>query len=299
MSNKPANIFSLIKSSFVLLGKNDPLILSAATAFFTAFAISPIIIILVNVLTLYFEREDIRPQLFSKIASTFGEETARDIENIVDNFRMLESNIWITIGSTIFFFFVATTLLGVIRQAIHKIWDIRKKKEEKLRYRLKERFVETVMILLLGILFLIALLLDTSIAFFRGYLHDIIPSVDVTLIRILNILFSIAVITSWFTLVFKILPEARVPWRVAFAGGFFTAILFSLGKFMLGKILIHSRIATIFGASTSIALLLLFIFYSSFILYYGTAFTHEYARTSGRPIYPGRLADALAKEKLI
>ena len=152
------------------------------------------------------------------------------------------------------------------------------------------------MILFIGILFLIALMLDTSVAIFRDYLHEIIPSVDVTVIRIINIIFSIAVVTIWFTMVFKILPEARVQWKVALAGGLLTGILFSFGKFVLGKLLIHARVATIFGASASIALLLLFIFYSSMILYFGTAFTHEYGKATGNPILPGKFADHFKDE---
>lgn len=292
--NKKNNFFNLLRRAYRLLGKNDPLILSAATAFFTTFAISPIIIILVNVLTLYFNKENIRPQLFEKIASTFGQETAKDIQSIVDNFRVLESSLWITSLSSVFFLFIATTLLGVIRHAIHKIWNIRKKTDRKLGYSIKERFVETCVIMITGVLFVIALTLDTGVAVFRNYLHEIIPSVDVTLIRIVNIIFSIAVVTAWFTLVFKILPEARVQWKVAFMGGLLTGVLFSIGKFVLGKLLIHGRIATIFGASTSIALLLLFIFYSSLILYFGTAFTHVYAKAHGKPIHPGKFADEYA-----
>jgi membrane protein len=290
---KPKHLH-ILRSTYRLLGKNDPLTLSAATAFFTTFAISPIIIILVNVLTLYFNKESIRPQLFSKIAAIFGQETAIDIESIVNNFRSLESNIWITIAGSLFFFFVATTLLSVVRRAIHKIWNIRQKSGRELGYGLKERAVETGMILLIGALFLFALFLDTSISIFRDYLHEILPQVHTTLIRVLNIIFSITVITLWFTMVFKLLPEARVQWKVAFTGGLFTGILFSLGKFVMGKFLIHGRVASIFGASASFALLLLFIFYSSFILYFGAAFTHEYARANNRPIHPGRLAEKLA-----
>lgn len=258
--------------------------LSGATAFFTTFAISPIIIILMNALTLYFERENIRPQLFLKIESVFGRQTSNDIQSIVDNIRTLESNLWLTLISTVFFIFIATTLLNVVRNAIHRIWNVNRTITRKFLAGLRERLISIIMILLMGVLFLIALLMDTYIAMFRDYLHELIPGVHVALIRIVNIVFSIAVVTAWFTLVFKMLPEAQIKWRIALAGGLVTGILFSLGKFVLGKILIYGRVAAIFGASTSIALLLLFIFYSSLILYYGTAFTFEYGNVLKRPI---------------
>jgi membrane protein len=282
--NDSTNLFNILKKSFTLFGKNDPLMLSAATAFFTTFAISPIIILLMNALSLYFEKENIRPQLFDKIASVFGQQTAKDVQTIVDNLRSLESSIWITVLSSVFFIFIATTLLNIVRNAIHKIWNINQTPDQKFRYRLRGRLVGVVMILLMGILFLIALMMDTSIAVFRDYLDELIPGVHVGIIRILNIIFSIVVVTAWFTLVFKMLTAAKVWWKIAFAGGLLTGILFSAGKFVLGKILIHGKIATIFGASTSIALLLLFIFYSSLILYFGTAFTYEYGKALGKPI---------------
>src|SRR5687768_7401103 len=118
------NSLTALKASFSLFGRHDPLMLSGATAFFTAFAISPIIIILMNAFTLYFERDNIRPQLFRKIETVFGGQTTQDIQAIVDNMRLLESNIWITIISSVFFIFIATTLLSVVRNAIHRIWDI-------------------------------------------------------------------------------------------------------------------------------------------------------------------------------
>jgi membrane protein len=278
------NSITALKSTFGLFGRNDPLMLSGATAFFAAFAISPIIIILMNAFTLYFERDSIRPQLFHKIESVFGIQTTKDIQTIVDNIRVMESSVWITIFSFIFFVFVGTTLLSVVRNAIHRIWGIALVQRKKITTRLRERFLGIVMILLMGALFLVALMMDTFVAVFRDYLVETVPAFQVTLIRITNIIFSIAVVTIWFTLVFKMLPEARVRWRVAMAGGLLTGILFSIGKFVLGKILIHGRIAAIFGTSTSIALLLLFIFYSSLILYFGTAFTFEYGKASGKQI---------------
>ena len=98
------------------------------------------------------------------------------------------------------------------------------------------------------------------------------------------------VITVWFALIFKILPEAHLTWEVAFVGGFLTAILFSFGEFILGNVLIHARLASIFGAMTSLALILLFVFYCSFILYFGAAFTLEYANQTDQKISTSKYA---------
>ena len=242
------------------------------------------IILLVHLLSIYFTSEKIGYQMFQVIAATFGPETARDIGTIVGNFMELESGWIITVVSSIFFVFVATTLLTVIKKAIHRIWRIRSKPEWHVRYFGWERGTAIVMIVYTSLLLLLSILVDTGLAVSRDYLATIWPAAAMVTVRVLNTVFSVVVITVWFTLVFKLLPEAKVKWEVAFVGGFLTAILYSFGEFILGKVLVHARLASIFGATTSLALILLFIFYCSFILYFGAAFTFEYAANSGQPI---------------
>src|SRR5688500_967263 len=253
-------IWSAFKRALGLLKRNDPLILCSSTAFFATFSLSPILILLVHLFSLYFTSDKIDYQMFQAIASTFGPETARDIEKIVLNFMELRSGWLITIASSIFFLFVATTLLTVVKKAIHKLWHIRSKPEWHLRYFGWERGTAILLIFYSGILLLLSILVDTGLAVSRDYLETIWPEIAIGAVQVLNVLFSVVVITIWFTLIFKLLPEARVCWEVAFVGGFLTALLFSAGEFILGNILVHARLASIFGATTSLALILLFIF---------------------------------------
>jgi membrane protein len=277
-------ILAAFRRALGLLERSDPLILCSSTAFFATFSLSPIILLLVNVFSVYFQSDAIGYQLFQVVGSTFGRETAKDVENIVDNFMALDSTWLITAGSSLFFIFVATTLLSVVKKAIHKLWNIRSKPEWHLRYFGWERGTALVLILFTGILVLISIFVDTGLAVSLDYLKTIWPAAAIVAVEGLNVIFSIAVVTVWFAFIFKILPEAKVSWEVAFVGGFFTGILFSIGQFILGKLLIHARLASIFGATTSLALLLLFIFYCSFILYFGAAFTHEYASKTDQRI---------------
>jgi membrane protein len=289
--------FRICGRSFQLLKRTEPLVLSSSTAFFTTFSLSPILILLVNFFGLYFKSDRITNQLFGKIASAIGNEAAMDIETIVKNFQEFETTWLLTVAGVIFFLFIATTLLGVIKLNIHKLWRIRKSKK-KFKYALRERVILISIILLTALLVLITILIDSALAFSLDYLQTIIPGIGILLIRLLNLVFSIIVVTVWFTLIFKFLPQARVNWDVAFNGAFLTAVLFNIGRFALGKVLIHARIASIFGASASFALVLLFIFYCSFILYYGAAFTHEYAEYSNKHIRAGRHAHEY-EEKLV
>lgn len=281
-------IWAAFKRALALLRRNDPLILCSSTAFFATFSLSPILILLVHLFSLYFTSDKIGYQMFQAIASTFGPETARDIEKIVTNFMELRSGWLITLVSSVFFVFVATTLLTVVKKAIHKLWHIRSKPEWHLRYFGWERGTAMLLILYSGILLLLSILVDTGLAVSRDYLATVWPGAAIFGIEVLNVIFSIVVIMVWFTLIFKILPEAHVAWDVAFVGGFLTSLLYSLGQFVLGKVLVHARLESIFGATTSLALILLFIFYCSFILYFGAAFTYEYAQRIDQPIQTNR-----------
>jgi membrane protein len=285
------NVAIGLNRAFSLLKRKDPLILSSSTAFFATFSLSPILLILVYIFSLYFRSDRISQQVFRTIGGTLGTETARTIETIVNNFMKLETNWMVTVFGSIFFLFVATTLLGVVKYAIQRIWFLRTKPQLKLKYITRERGTQVGILAFTGILLLISLLIDTTLAMSMDFYQFKLPAVALYAIRILSAIFSVIVVTVWFTVLFKFLPEATLSWDTAFNGGLLTGVLFSAGKLLLGKILIHSRFETIFGASASFALLLLFIFYSSFILYYGAAFTREFAELNNKHICAGKYTD--------
>ncbi len=291
MGQSIKDILIALKRAFTLLRYKDPLILSSSTAFFATFSLSPIIVILFYWFKLIFGSDRVSEQVFKTIAASVGTETSRSIENIVHNFMSFESNWLLTVISSIFFLFVATTLLGVVKHAIQRVWSLRRKPGLKLKVISLERGTQIGFLLFTGVLFVVSLLVDTSMAMSLDYMESRMPHPMIVAIHYLHIAFTVIVVSTWFMVLFKVLPAAHVSWDTAFSGGLLTGILFSLGKLVLGKVLVHSRFESIFGASASLALLLLFIFYCSFILYYGAAFTHEYARMSNQEICASKYAD--------
>ena len=284
-------VYGIFKKAFLQLKSNEPLILASATAFFTLFSLTPILVILVNILSILFRNNKITAALFQPIEKVFGEETSEQIHSIVENIKSFGGAWYITAGGFIFLMFVATNLLNIIKKSINQLWRIRKNPSKKIRYNLRERLTAILLILSIGFVFIMSLLLDTSVAFLEGYLKELIPSVDSILIRTVNIIFSILVVTGWFTILFKILPDAVVHWKVALVGGLLTAVLFIIGKWILGHLLDYSNMVSIFGAFASVFFILLFIFYSSLILYYGASFTYGYASETNRPIKPRKHSD--------
>ncbi|HEX6226444.1 MAG TPA: YihY/virulence factor BrkB family protein [Chryseolinea sp.] len=276
----------IFKDAFVLLRRNEPLILASATAYFTLFSLAPIMIILVSILSIIFRNNKITQALYGPLQRAFGAETSEQIQAIVQNVKSVAGDWYITAGGFIFLLFVATNLLNIIKKAVNKLWRIRKSHGGKIKYSVRERSIGILLILSIGFIFIVSLLLDTSVAFLRGYLQELIPEVDTFLIRTINIIFSILVVTAWFTILYKILPDAIVHWKVALVGGFLTAVLFAIGKWILGHLLDYSNMVTIFGTFASVFFILLFIFYSSLILYFGASFTYVYANATDRAIKP-------------
>jgi membrane protein len=280
----------VLKKSFSLLSKNNPLLLASSTAFFTTFTLAPMLILITQILGLFFETSFILQHLFEKVASAIGQKSAIGIRKIVHNFLSLETSWWIKLLITIFFFFLATTLLGVIRQAIHLIWDIRKKPGKGFSFHLKARLLELITFLSISALFLLSLYLEDGIDNLQKL------NVNVWMISALNWLVSILTTTIWFMIVFKLLPEVKIRWMMAAAGALITSILYSIGKFLLSVILTGSLVEKIFGQTSAIALLLLFIFYCSFILYFGASFTFVYSKKLHMPVVPNERSDRYKEE---
>ncbi len=263
--------------------RNDPLRLSGATAFFTTFALPAILIILVQIIGLVFSRESISAKFFLSLTKILGKQSAEQIQGTFWGFKSLATNGFIAAGGFIFLIFVATTLFKIIKDSLNQLWNIRLT-ENKPVVLFASRLTSLIIILLAGILFVGALLAEGFEAFLHGYTGSS-PSLTSSIFDgFISQAISILIVTTWFSVLFKMLPDAKVSWRVVIPGGLFTGILFSAGKIIIRSALSAGNLNNIFGASSSIVLLLLFVFYCSFILYYGACFTKVYALFVKDPI---------------
>lgn len=275
--------FKLLREALKELRAHDPLRMAAATAFFTTFALPPILIIVVQVFGLLFNLENLSDQFFERIADIVGSESSGTIKRTFIGFKSKAQNWWITMGGFVFLMFVATTLFKVIKDSLNELWDV-KVKHANLKSKLEKRGVSMVVILLAGLLFFAGTMADGIQGFLGYYLSDVAPLTSTVLGQVIRRIISVLVVTTWFSILFKLLPDAVPSWKVSIAGGFFTGILFSIGKILIPLFLPFGELTSIFGTSSSIVLLLLFVFYSSFILYYGACFTKAYAKHIGHPI---------------
>jgi membrane protein len=281
------NFISILKEAFTELKKNDPLRLAGATAFFTTFAFPPITIILIQMFGLFYNPDKLDKKFFEQLFEVLGKESGSEIRRTFLGFKALAQNWIITIGGFIFLVFVATTLFKVIKDSINQLWNIKIDYEKKIGLNLQTRLISLVVIIFAGFLFLAGMIAEGYQAVLSNYLFKLFPATSSFLNQVISKLLSVLVVTTWFTILFKFLTDAIPSWRVAISGAFFTGILFTIGKIVILTMLPFKKFNSVFGASTSIVLLLLFLFYSSLIFYYGACFTKAYAKFIKSPILPG------------
>ncbi len=278
--------FKHLRIAFKLFQKNDPLRLAGATAFFANFALPPILLILIRLFGFFVDRRTFATRLFDRLSSILDDSSITQIREILRNIRGVDYNWWATILSFVFFVFVATTLFGVIKSSLDQIWSIGLSEKMGILFNLKLRGRSMIIILLAGILFFVGLLTDSIQAFIGSYINNAAPTFAKIFLSILNELLFIAIVTTWFAVLFRFLTNGRPSWRVAIKGGLLTGILFTLGKYILRVMLPLSNIGNVYGASGSIVLIMLFVFYSSFIFYFGACFVKVLSDAGKKQIRP-------------
>jgi membrane protein len=285
---KRIKILSLLGKALEEFRKNDPLRMAGATAFFTTFALPAVLIILIQVFGLVLSPRFMTRQLFNNLGEVVGSNTAGELHKTLFNVRHLFRNWYEATLGFLFLLFVATTLLKVIKDSLNQLWNIRMGNHLGIGYSLLNRAKSFMVIMIAGILFLFALLAEGGMDFLKnGPSPENAPLAEI----IIRQLISLLLVTIWFFILFKLLPDGRPSLKTVIAGSCFTGLLFTIGKLLLQWLLSYSSMQTIYGASASSMLLLLFVFYSSFIFYFGACFTKVWAELHNKPIQPAKHAE--------
>ncbi|WP_345070174.1 YihY/virulence factor BrkB family protein [Hymenobacter fastidiosus] len=285
------DFFFLLRRAGTELGMHDPLRLGAATAFFTTFALPPILIILIQVLGSLYTASGVRVLLLAKLSALLGTSAAELVEQILLNVTNVERSrllTWLGFG---FLLFVSTTLFVVIQNSLNELWQVRPaRRTGRFAKIVKERARSLVLLLATGLLSLLAFLTDAALAFFADYIQDFDADFAYFLVQGLNHITSLLILAVWFSVTFRNLSSAHVPWKAVRRGAVLTAVLFDLGEFVLGHLLVPRNLGPIYGQASSIVLVLLFVFYCAMIFYFGACFTKAYAHYAGIDIRPKKNA---------
>jgi len=276
----------LMKDAFKEFRKNDPLRFGSSTAFFTTFALPPILVILTNLLGFLYNADFISYQLIAKLQDMFGQRGATQLYAVLQNIQNIPTHWSYGLLGMLFLIFVSTTLFIVVQKSLNELWHIRPRKRKGIKKLVRNRAKSLAIILATGFLFLISLLSDSALSYIGNNLNQFMPTTTAFVVRSANLLVSFFFVTAWFAITFKYLPDVHIPWRPIWIGAGVTGLLFSFGKFILNHLLINSRLGPIYGPSASVLLVMLFVFYSSMILFYGAAFTKTYANYAAIKMRP-------------
>jgi membrane protein len=284
MFKRVSGILPVFKTAAQTLAANDALRMAGATAFFTSFALPPILMIIVRALGLFFDRRAVGRSILGKVGTVIGEAGKVQILAVIRSVRGYQFNWLATSLIFIFLLFVATTLFKVIKGSINQLWNIRITNKRNFRSIVIARAKATGIILFTGILFLAVMGVDMMQASLGRYLYEISPQVGAYVYGVVNHVVSYIVVSLWFLMIFRYLPDGRPQWSIALVGAAVTGMLFTVGKYLLRWLL--SGVQNVYGTSGALVLILLFVFYSALILYYGAAFTKAWAHYCETDIMP-------------
>ena len=291
----PKDTFVMLRKAASAWMEDQAPTLGATLAYYTVFSLAPLLIIAISIAGLAFGREAAQGQIFIQLRDLLGDAGGKAIQNMVQNANARPTTgLVATLIGFLTLLFGASGVFGQLQTSLNAIWGVRPKPGRGALGIVRDRFLSFGFILVVGFLLLVSLFLTTLIAFVGNRFGGMAPGME-ALVQILNSVLSVAVITLLFAMIFKFLPDAQIAWRDVWIGALITAALFTAGKFALGLYLGKSGVASSYGAAGSLIVLLLWVYYSAQILFFGAEFTQVYANRFGTRVRPTDNAVAVRK----
>ncbi len=263
--------------------------LAASLALYTLLSLAPLLIFAVSVAGLIFGEDAAKGQIAGQLASVLGEKGAIAVQAILANASTPSSGVVGTIVGLALALFGASGVFGELQGTLNAIWDVDTKPGRGIKGFIRDRFFSFTLVLGVAFLLLVSLVLSAGLAAIGAYLSHSLPG-GATVWQIANFLISIGVTTVLFALIYKVVPDVNIRLRDVWVGALATAVLFTLGKFAIGLYVGRSTVASPFGAAGSVVALVVWVYYSAQILFFGAEFTQVYARRSGAKIEPTKNA---------
>lgn len=268
--------------------------LAASLAFYTLLSLAPLVIIAVAVAGFVLGPDAARGQIAGALGDLVGQEAAKGIQAVVASARSPASG---TIGSIIgavTLFVGASGVFGELQFALNSIWEVRTKPGGGLLGELKGRFLSFTLVLGVAFLLLVSLILSAVLSAVGHFFASSLPGGELFW-QLLNFLLSLALVTGLFGVIFKYVPDVEIEWQDVWIGAAVTALLFTIGKSLLGLYLGKASIGSSYGAAGSLVVLVVWVYYSAQILFFGAEFTQVQARQRGRVLRPSKGAIAFGR----
>ncbi len=287
------DILGLGKDTFKEWSEDKASRLGASLAYYTIFSIGPLLLITVAIASLVFSNA--KNQIVGTVAQVIGQDGADVISSTIDNANKGGANILATAIGIVTLLLGASGVFGQLKDALNTIWEVEPKPNRGLLATLKERFLSFTMVLGTGFLLLVSLVVNAAVAALGEFLKSLLPGGDIVG-QILSVILTFLAITVVFALLFKFLPDVKIAWTDVWVGAAISALLFGLGQFALGLYLRFGNVGSAFGATGSLVVVLVWIYYSAQIFLFGAEFTQVYTNKYGSLVRPASNAQFVTGE---
>jgi membrane protein len=266
--------WQLTKNVFSEWNKHEDQRMGAAVAFYTILSLSPLLVLAVAIAGIFLDRSDVSRQLTTQIQGLVGQAGAKAIDATLSSAQNQSGKAGAaSIVSIVLLLISASGVFGELRSALNKIWEVEPANSNGIMGMLRERIFSFGMVLAIGFLLLASLILSAVLAAASSFLGGIVPMPHL-LAGLLDLMISLGGVSFVFALTFKYVPAANVSWRNAWLGGLITAVLFSIGKYLIGFYLAKAAVGSAYGAAGSVVVVIVWVYYTAQIFFFGAEFTH-------------------------
>ena len=263
---------------------------SASLAYYTTLSLAPMLVIIIAVSGFLYGREAMEGEVYGQINGLVGKEAALQVQEAIRNVHLNRDSPVAATISLIVLIVSATGIFGEVQDSLNKIWGLKTTNKRVWWKIILNRLLSFSLIISLGFVMMVSLVLYAFVNVLSERFNGVLDGVGDSLLPFVNQLLSVGISTILFAAIFKILPDAKIKWKDVFIGAFITALLFTVGKFIIGRVIGNSTVGSVYGAAGSVIIIMIWVYYSSAILYLGAVFTKVYAVNFGGKIYPNSYA---------
>lgn len=272
--------------------------LSSALAYSTIFSLPPMLLLVIIFGGAFYGQDAIQGKIFMELKDIVGSNTALQVQEVIKGLQSQKNSKLATIIGSVALVIGATGIFVEIQDSLNMIWGVRPKAKKGFIKLLLNRVMSFSMIIGLGFLLIVSLVVNTLLLAMSNYLLRLLPELPINILSLINTAVIFFVISFLFSVIFKMLPDVRIHWKNVWPGSFVTSALFLLGKFLIGIYISNTNTVSLYGAASSIIILLLWIYFSAAILYFGAEFTRAYIEYHGQKIVPSTYAEYSDKRLL-
>ncbi|MEO6831514.1 MAG: YihY/virulence factor BrkB family protein [Chitinophagaceae bacterium] len=288
------SIFKILKEASSEFIDDNAMKLSASLSYYTVFAIGPLLLVIISLIGIFVDRSTVTTTIYGQVQELLGTKGAEQIISIIEALQKQSDAHKFGIIGFVALFISASAVFLEIQDSINFIWSIKAKPKRGWVRFITNRLLSFSLIIGMGFLFAVSLLANTIADILTERIARLIGHGQALLLQGTGILLLFIIITTLFAIIYKVLPDAHIHWRDAIIGSSFTGVLFLLGKFVIGYYMSTSPGNT-YGAAASIIIILLWVYYSGIILYFGAEFTKVWAIHRGHGIVPNATAVFILK----